>query len=94
MQRFNSPKVLVYLDPPYVLGTRHGKQYKCEMDDADHNDLLDAALSHKGPVLISGYDNPLYADRLGNWHREERMRCTQSGNRKREVLWMNFEPGE
>ncbi len=92
MQRFNSPKVLVYLDPPYVLGTRHGKQYRCEMDDDGHNGLLDTALSHKGPVLISGYDNPLYADRLGSWHREERMCRTQSGNRKKEVLWMNFEP--
>ncbi len=92
MQRFNSPKVLIYLDPPYVLGTRHGKQYRCEMDDTGHNDLLDAALAHKGPVLISGYDNPLYADRLGSWHREETICYSQTASRKREVLWMNFEP--
>ena len=92
MQRFNSPKVLVYLDPPYVLGTRHGKQYRCEMDDTGHNDLLDAALAHKGPVLISGYDNPLYDDRLGSWHREETICYSQTASRKKEVLWMNFEP--
>ncbi len=36
IRRFNSPKVLIYADPPYVLGTRHGKQYRYEMDDKDH----------------------------------------------------------
>ena len=92
IQRFNYPRVLVYLDPPYVLSTRHGKQYRCEMDDADHNDLLDVALAHKGPMLISGYDNPLYEDRLRNWHREERTSYSQVCSKKREVLWMNFEP--
>ncbi len=92
MQRFNSPKVLIYLDPPYVLGTRHGKQYRYEMDDAAHADLLDAALAHEGPVILSGYENPLYNDRLKSWHREERMCYTQSRSRKKEILWMNFEP--
>lgn len=92
MQRFNSPKVLVYLDPPYVLGTRHGKQYLHEMDDAAHEELLDVALAHKGSVILSGYDNPLYNDRLGGWHREERICYSQAASKKKEILWMNFEP--
>lgn len=92
IQRFNYPNVLVYLDPPYVLGTRHGKQYRCEMDDQDQNDLLDVAMAHKGPVLISGYDNGLYNDRLRRWHREETTCYSQVCSKKREVLWMNFEP--
>lgn len=92
IQRFNYPRVLIYLDPPYVLGTRHGKQYRCEMDDNGHNELLDATLAHKGPVLLSGYDNPLYNERLKDWHREETTGYSQVGSRKREVLWMNFEP--
>lgn len=92
IQRFNSPKVLIYLDPPYVLSTRYGKQYRYEMDDADHNDLLDVALAHKGPVALSGYDNPLYNDRLKSWHREETTCYSQVSSKKREVLWMNFEP--
>ncbi len=94
IRRFNYPRVLIYLDPPYVLGTRHGKQYRCEMDDNEHDELLDAALAHKGPVLLSGYENPLYNDRLRSWHREERMCYSQVGSRKREVLWMNFKPEE
>ena len=92
IQRFNSPKVLIYLDPPYVLDTRHGKQYLHEMDDAAHAELLDVALAHKGSVILSGYDNPLYNDRLSEWHREERICYSQVGSRKKEILWMNFEP--
>lgn len=92
IKRFNFPKVLVYLDPPYVLGTRHGKQYRYEMDDKDQNDLLDAALEHKGPVLLSGYDNELYNSRLKGWHREETTCYSQVCSKKREILWMNFEP--
>lgn len=92
IQRFNYPNVLIYADPPYVLGTRHGKQYKFEMDDKDQNDLLDVLLAHKGPVLLSGYDNDLYNDRLKGWHREETTSYSQLSTRRREVLWMNFEP--
>lgn len=40
IQRFNYANVLIYADPPYVLSTRHGKQYQCEMDNAAHVDLL------------------------------------------------------
>lgn len=92
IQRFNYPNVLIYLDPPYVLGTRHGKQYRYEMDDAAHNDLLDVSLAHRGPVLISGYDNELYNDRLQGWYREETFCYSQVKSKKKEVLWMNFVP--
>lgn len=92
MERFNYSNVLIYLDPPYVLGTRHGKQYRCELDDDGQAELLDAALAHKGPLLISGYDNDLYNDRLRSWHREETTNYSQVCSKKREVLWMNFKP--
>ena len=94
IRRFNSPKVLIYADPPYVLGTRHGKQYRYEMDDKDHGGLLDVLLGHKGPVLLSGYDSDLYNDRLRGWHREEAVSYSQISSRKTEVLWMIFEPEE
>ena len=94
IERFNFPNVLIYADPPYLLSTRHGRQYKQEMSDQDHKDLLDVLLAHKEPVLISGYDSPLYSDRLRGWHREETTCFTQAHTSKREVLWMNFEPME
>ena len=57
-----------------------------------HEELLDALLDHKGPVLISGYDCPLYQDRLRGWRREEAVSYSQAASRKTEVLWLNLEP--
>lgn len=92
IQRFNYSKVLIYADPPYMLGTRHGKQYCCEMSDKDHEELLTVLLEHKGPVLISGYDSDLYHDRLRGWHQESKKSYTHSRAIKEEMVWMNFEP--
>ena len=93
MERFNYPNVLLYLDPPYIKGTRHGKQYRHEMySEESHAELIEAAAAHKGPVLISGYDSPLYRDMLAGWHMEEHKVYTQAVISKTEVLWMNFEP--
>lgn len=89
IERFNYPNVLIYNDPPYVLNTRHGKQYRYELDDKEHNDLLDVLLVHKGSVIISGYDNHLYNDRLQGWYKEY---YSQVCSKKKEVLWMNYEP--
>ena len=82
IEKFNYPNVLIYADPPYMLNTRHGKQYRCEMDYVDQNDLLEVLLQHKGPVLLSGYDNDLYNDRLHGWHREETICYSQACSKK------------
>lgn len=92
IQKFNYPNVLIYADPPYVLSTRHGKQYRCEMSDKEHNELLDVLLEYKGPVLLSGYDSRLYNDRLKDWYREETTCYSQVCSKKKEILWMNFKP--
>lgn len=93
IRRFNSPKVLIYADPPYVLGTRRNrKQYRHEMSDVDHVELLEALSAHAGPVLISGYGSHLYDEALCGWNRVERKERTQVATERTEVLWMNFEP--
>lgn len=92
IRRFNYKNVLIYCDPPYMLDTRHGRQYRYEMDDREHEELLEVLLLHKGPVVISGYDSPLYQYLLGGWQRRERTAYSQVGSKKKEVLWMNFEP--
>ncbi len=94
IKRFNFGNVLIYADPPYILSTRHGKQYRHEMDDADHEQLLLALLAHKGPVLLSGYDNELYNELLKGWYRKETTTYSQVCSKKREILWMNFRPAE
>lgn len=92
IERFNAPNVLVYCDPPYVLSTRRGKQYRCEMTDNEHLHLLNVLKRHKGPALISGYQNPMYDAELRGWHRETVTTTDQLSQLKQEILWMNFEP--
>lgn len=92
IQRFNYKNVLIYADPPYMLGTRSGKQYRKEMEDKDHKEMLEVLKAHNGTVLISGYDNPLYNDMLQGWNREETTCYSQVCSKKQEILWMNFEP--
>lgn len=64
------------------------------MDDRDHEQLLLALLEHKGPVLLSGYDNELYNELLKGWYRKETTAYSQVCSKKREILWMNFRPAE
>ncbi len=92
IHRFNYKNVLIYCDPPYMLRTRHGKQYKCEMGDSDHEKLLEALLKHKGYVILSGYDTDLYNNTLKDWNRYETTSYTQSQTMKREVIWLNYDP--
>lgn len=92
IQRFNYQNVLIYVDPPYMLDTRYGKQYKCEMSDQDHRDLLDVLLTYKGSVVLSGYESELYHDALRGWHVDSINERAQSAGLRREMLWTNFEP--
>lgn len=93
IKRFNNKKVLIYLDPPYMPGTRHGKQYRHEMfDSKSHEELLRTARAHKGFVIISGYDTELYNDMLSDWYRAETTCYSQVCSKKKEVIWMNHKP--
>ena len=90
--RFNFENVLIYCDPPYMLDTRHGKQYRHEMDAGDHEELLTLLLKHRGPVVISGYETELYDNMLAGWNRYETTAYSQVCSKKREVLWINYDP--
>lgn len=92
IKRFNFPNVLIYCDPPYVLSTRHGKQYRCEMTDEDHVELLQTLMQHPGPVVLSGYHSALYDEMLEGWHTEEHQSRNQRNRTVKEILWMNFNP--
>lgn len=92
IERFNYENVLIYCDPPYVLSTRRGNQYQYEMNDKEHLKLLEALLQHKGPVMLSGYENVMYNTLLSEWHREETISYSQVCSKKTEILWMNFKP--
>lgn len=91
IKKFNYDNVLIYADPPYLLNTRGGKQYRCEMNDQDHMELLSALKAHKGPVILSGYPSEMYDDELKAWNTIRRRSYNQNSDARTEVLWFNYE---
>lgn len=88
---YDKKNVLMYLDPPYVWLTRAGrKQYRYEMSDQDHIELLETVASSKAKVMISGYDCELYDFYLGDWRKVQVAARTQDNKRRTETLWMNY----
>ena len=92
IDQYNHEKVLQYWDPPYMLGTRNGKQYRYEMSDRKHESLLEKAIKSRAKIIISGYDSELYNDMLKDWYRCETVAYSQVASKRREVLWMNYKP--
>lgn len=91
IHRFDYPNVFMYIDPPYLLGTRRGKQYRHEMTDADHEELLQVIVQRKAKIMISGYESNLYNEYLREWHKEYFTSCAEHGKPRQEVVWMNYE---
>lgn len=91
IRKFNHDNVLIYADPPYLLDTRGGKQYKHEMNEQEHIELLAALKAHKGPVIISGYPSDMYDYELRGWNTVHKRSYNQNSDARTEVLWFNFE---
>lgn len=92
IQRFDFENVFMYLDPPYLLKTRHQKQYMFEMTDDDHEQLLHTILHSKAKIMISGYESNMYNDYLKNWNKKTFASCAEHGGNRKEVIWMNYDP--
>ena len=91
IEKFNFENVLIYADPPYLLQTRGGRQYKHEMtDETDHKKLLSLLKSHKGSVILSGYPSHLYDSELRGWEKFEFCSYNQNSDKRTEVVWTNF----
>lgn len=91
IRKFNFENVLIYADPPYLMETRRGKQYRHEMDEQDHVELLDTLKQHKGMVILSGYPSEMYDRELSDWSRLTKKSYNQNADQRTEVLWCNFE---
>lgn len=99
IRAYNASDCLIYADPPYLRNTRGtdgkcgGKRiYRCEMlEEAEHAELLTALKAHKGPVMLSGYDNELYNNELDGWNKIYVSSRSDSGAARTEVVWYNFD---
>lgn len=93
ISRFNFENVLIYADPPYLLETRFGKQYRQEMTKKDHIEMLEVLMESKAKVILSGYESNLYDKMLDGWQKAYIESITQNVQKKRmEVIYMNFAP--
>lgn len=90
----DTPKTLHYVDPPYHHDTRkfhRGRcgQYRHEMTNEQHAELLDALKALKGMVILSGYPCDLYDNALADWTRVEREALADGARKRTEVLWIS-----
>lgn len=94
MRRHDSPSTMHYVDPPYAWEARssNGGEYRYEMDDAQHQELLEFLHQLEGYVVLSGYPNALYEHLLSDWRMVTRTtrKSSQGGSAKAtEVLWLS-----
>lgn len=95
MTAHDGPDTLHYLDPPYVHSTRSKpksssrKNYRHEMTDAQHEELLAFIVSLEGMVILSGYPHPMYDAALPGWARHEKVALADGARERVEVLWIN-----
>lgn len=95
---YSDPKVLVYLDPPYLPATRSTKSrkpgeryhtYAHEMTIADHEELLAACVESRAMIVLSGYPDDLYDTALAGRARHEIAARAHRNSPRTEVLWIN-----
>lgn len=88
---------LLYCDPPYLPETRVSNgTYRVEMTVDEHVELLELLCNCKGQVVLSGYDNDLYNERLKDWRVVRKSALSAIQNRSQlenrgtrtEVLWI------
>ena len=93
IEKYDDPKALHYVDPPYVHETRKrvdaARGYRHELSNEDHRELAELLHRVKGAVILSGYHCELYDELYGKWERIEKTGPFSDGARERtEVLWM------
>lgn len=95
MAQHDGVGTLHYVDPPYVWETRSAprnsarKNYRHELSDNDHRELLAFLRGLQGGVILSGYGSALYDGALADWHRVERPALADGARERTEVLWIN-----
>ncbi|UAK24365.1 DNA adenine methylase [Sphingomonas nostoxanthinifaciens] len=96
--RYDDPKALIYLDPPYLPDTWSTKSrksgeryhtYQYELTAEDHRTLCDACNASSAMIVISGYPHPLYDELLPEWRCEQVAARAHRNSPRTEGLWIN-----
>ena len=93
IDRYDSAETLHYLDPPYLPSVRVGGGYGHEMTQEDHCELVSRLLRIQGMVVLSGYENSIYAPLVAaGWVRKSHDTPAYSSDartRRIECLWLS-----
>lgn len=93
LKQHDSPDALVYADPPYVHATRNmargNSVYAYDMNDQEQLELAEHLNSCKGYVVLSGYENELYADLYKGWRMVRKQSFADGASPRVECLWLN-----
>lgn len=91
---YDNTDTFMYLDPPYLFETRTksnaGRQYHYEMNDHEHEELLKLITQSKAKIMISGYESEMYNLYLDSWHKKSFTSCSEKGQPRKEIIWMNY----
>jgi len=94
-------RILIYLDPPYMLSTRRSQKelYEHEMSDEDHYELLQwcdtTTQTSNAMIAISHYPCKAYDELLNNGWRKIEYKSANHRGVVTEALYMNYpEPQE
>lgn len=91
IKRYDGPKTLFYVDPPYLLSARarSTNRYSHEMDEAAHRELASVLRAVSGAVILSGYDSALYRELYADWRCVSKTNTTNGNSRAVEYLWIS-----
>ena len=94
IQRYDAPKTLFYIDPPYPLNTvglrwSH-KAYAHDFCDEQHVELAQILQGIQGMALVSGYRCSLLDGLYAGWTADSVMSRTDNAQQpRREYLWVS-----
>lgn len=94
IRRYDSPRTLFYVDPPYLASTRHvswrERGYRCEMTDEGHDELAGVLKGCAGFVVISSVVNDVYDTLYRGWSRVTMMaRTVDARTQTEEALYIS-----
>lgn len=95
IEKYDSPHVLFYVDPPYIGRERF---YAGGFTEQDHRELAELLNNIKGKAIVSYYDDPLLLEIYPKWRREtfDSFKQVVNGDNcyAEELLLMNFDDGQ
>jgi len=81
LKRYDTPDTLFYLDPPYCHDARRSGEYKHEMTNEDHVDMVRLLLKISGKAVLSGYATEVHQplETAGWWRKDFQVSCSAAG---------------